>query len=81
MIKYSACIEDAFYEHLQKYLTTDEERWDNNYPKQSPDKAGYAVYKERKGSESCKCFLYSSAFYGLNIDYSIPIVSTLFAWM
>jgi len=44
--------EDVFYEHLQKYLTTDEERWDNNYPKESPDKAGCAVFKERKGSEN-----------------------------
>ena len=52
-------IEDVCYEQLQKYLTTDEERWDNNYPKESPDKAGCAVFKERKGSENGRCIIAS----------------------
>ena len=46
--------EDVFYEHLLKYLMTDQEKWDNNYPKESADNPGVAVYKERKGSPDCK---------------------------
>ena len=42
-------LEDIFYEQMLKYLATDQERWDNNYPKESKEKPGLAVYKEEKG--------------------------------
>ncbi|XP_065069883.1 RNA exonuclease 1 homolog isoform X2 [Rhopilema esculentum] len=42
--------EDIFYDCVQKYVASDQDLWNNNYPRESTDTPGRALYRETKGS-------------------------------
>ena len=43
-------LEDIFYDCVQKYVASDQDLWNNNYPRESTDTPGRALYRETKGS-------------------------------